>query len=152
MKILAVVLAGCAIAFAARSVDTLASVEKPEAAAARAVESFHTALAAGDSAAAVALLADDAIVLEGGHFETREEYLSHHLGADMAFAASVTTEKDDPRIVVEGDVAWVTTMSRTVGQYKDRNINSISAGLIVLSRAGRDWKIRAIHWSSRPAE
>ena len=152
MKMLAVVLTGCAIAFATPSVDTLASVEKPEDAAARAVESYHTALATGDSAAAVALLASDVVVLESGHFETREEYLSHHLGADMAFSASVTTERGDSRIVAEGDVAWVTTMIRTTGQYKDRPINHISAELIVLTRAGRDWKIRAIHWSSRPAQ
>jgi hypothetical protein len=53
------------------------------AAAAAAVGAYHRALASGDTAAALALLAPDAVVLESGGAESRDEYRSHHLAADM---------------------------------------------------------------------
>src|SRR5438094_622123 len=45
-----------------------------------AVEGFQGALAQGDRAAALALLAPDAAILESGHFQTRTEYEREHLG------------------------------------------------------------------------
>ena len=120
------------------------------AAVARAVAAYDAALAAGDSAAALALLAPDAVVLESGGVETREEYRSHHLQGDIAFARAVRTESRPPRIVVRGDVAWAWSTSTTQGTYRERAINSAGAELMVLGRAadGR-WLIHAIHWSSR---
>ena len=53
------------------------------------VDRFHAALSAGDSTGALALLADDAVILESGGVETRDEYRSHHLPADIAFAQAV---------------------------------------------------------------
>ena len=47
------------------------------------VARFHGALASGDSAAALGLLDRDAIILESGAAETRDEYRSHHLPADI---------------------------------------------------------------------
>jgi ketosteroid isomerase-like protein len=40
------------------------------------VAAYHEALAAGDSVAALALLADDVVILESGGIETKEQYRS----------------------------------------------------------------------------
>ena len=109
----------------------------------------HTALASGDSAAALALLTDDAVILESGGIETRAEYRSHHLQADVAFAQAVKTERSPIRVVVRGDVAWASSTSVAQGEFRGRAINSVGAELMVLVRDSGGWKISAIHWSSR---
>lgn len=119
------------------------------AAVAAVVEQFHAALTNGDSASAVSLLAPDAVILESGGVETRAEYLSHHLPGDMAFARAIRSDRGPTRVVVEGDVAWATSTSTTVGSYRDRAINSAGAELMVLSKTPQGWRIRAVHWSSR---
>lgn len=113
------------------------------------VERFHAALQAGDSTAALALLASDAVILESGGIETREEYRSHHLPADIGFAQAVPRERGEYHVQLAGDVAWVTSTSRTRGRYRERDINSQTAELVVLRRSGGEWRIAAIHWSSR---
>ncbi len=113
------------------------------------VERFHAALAAGDSAAALAYLDDDIVVLESGGVETREEYRSHHLQSDIAFARAVPANRGPMRVRVQGDVAWVTSTSVVQGQFNGRAVNSAGAELMVLRRIGSGWKISAIHWSSR---
>ena len=110
---------------------------------------FDAALAAGDSAAALALLADDVVVLESGGIETREEYRSHHLAADIAFARTLPSQRGPLTVRLQGDVAWATATSTTQGTYQGRQVNSTGAALMVLSRGRDGWKIRAIHWSSR---
>jgi ketosteroid isomerase-like protein len=113
------------------------------------VRAFHDALQRGDSAAAMALLAPDVRILESGGLETREEYRSGHLPGDIAFARAVPGTRSEPIVTVVGDVAWVVGTSRTTGTYRDRQINSAGAELMVLSRTPEGWRIRAIHWSSR---
>jgi ketosteroid isomerase-like protein len=113
------------------------------------VRQFHHALARGDSGAALALLADDAVVLEAGSIETRAEYEQHHLPADIRFVQAVPSKQGAARVVVVGDVAWTTSTSETTGTFEGRPVNSVGAELIVLSRTTRGWQIRAIHWSSR---
>lgn len=112
------------------------------------IEQFHAALAAGDSAGAMALLAHDAVVLEGGWVETREDYASGHLTADMAFLAGMTSEVMSRTVTLAGDAAWVSTVSHTDGDYDGRSVKSRGAELIVLGRVDDGWRIRAIHWSS----
>lgn len=119
------------------------------AAAAAVVSDFHAALAAGDSARALELLAPHARILEGGGVETREEYAAHHLGADMAFAGAVPRERGPLSVTVRGDVAWATSTSRVQGTYRDREIDARGAELAVLTRHGDQWRIEAVHWSSR---
>ena len=113
------------------------------------VARYHGALASGDSAAALALLASDAIVLESGGKETREEYRAHHLPADIGFARAVPSQRTDVKVTVRGDVAWTSSTSTATGEYRGRQIDSRGAELMVLSREPDGWKIRAIHWSSR---
>jgi len=110
---------------------------------------FDAALEAGDSAAALALLAEDVQVLESGGIETRDEYRSHHLAADIAFARVLPSQRGPVTVRLRGDVAWATSTSTTQGAYQGRQINSTGAALMVLSRERGGWKIRAIHWSSR---
>lgn len=119
------------------------------AAAARTVSQFHAALAAGDSSAALALLADDVVVLEAGGTETRAEYRAHHLAADIQFAQAVPSTAGPIQIGVQGGVAWAVTTTTTTGTFQGRAVNSAGAELMVLSRGQDGWRIRAIHWSSR---
>lgn len=116
---------------------------------AAAIERFHGALAAGDSVAALAMLAPDAVILENGTVETRDEYRGHHLPADIEFARAVPSQRSPVWVVVRGDVAWATSTSRTRGEFRGREINSEGAELMVLTRTPAGWRISAIHWSSR---
>lgn len=113
------------------------------------VERFHASLAAGDSTTALSLLAQDAVILESGGIETRNEYRSHHLPGDIGFARAIRSERGAKRVVVRGDVAWVTSTSTTSGDYRGRAVNSAGAELMVLTREGQQWQITAVHWSSR---
>jgi ketosteroid isomerase-like protein len=113
------------------------------------INRFHDALAAGDSSAALELLTPDVIVLEAGGVETREEYRSHHLPGDIAFARAVQSERKLVKVTVRGDVAWVSATSTTKGTYRDRQIDSLGAELMVLLKTSGGWRISAIHWSSR---
>lgn len=113
------------------------------------VRQFNTALHAADSAAVLRLLAPDAQILESGSIETREEYRSHHLAADIDFVRATSQTLRTSSATVRGDVAWVTSTSKTTGTVQGRAINSIGAELMVLDRTSTGWQIRAIHWSSR---
>ena len=113
------------------------------------LQAFHAALASGDSRAALALLADDAVVAEAGALETLAQYRDHHLAADIAFAQAVRTRREAPRVTVQGDVAWAVSTSRSSGTFRDRAVDSSGAELAVLTRTASGWRIRAVHWSSR---
>lgn len=110
---------------------------------------FHAALAAGDSTAALALLADDAVILESGGVETRAEYRSHHLQSDIRYEQAVKIDRGPIQVRISGDVAWTAATSTAQGEMNGRQVNSRSAELMVLVRTpGGGWKISAIHWSS----
>lgn len=126
-----------------------ASAQTAERDVADVVSRFHTALASGDSTTALTLLADDVTILESGGVEDKEHYRSGHLAGDMRFAAAVPRQRSDIDVTISGDVAWATSTSTSQGRMGDREINSRGAELMVLSRTGETWLIRAIHWSSR---
>jgi ketosteroid isomerase-like protein len=113
------------------------------------VERYHRAMESADSAAALLLLTSDAVILESGGIETREQYRSHHLQADIAFARAVKSERGPIRVVVRGDVAWAASTSTAHGEFRGRAVNSVGAELMALTRTPDGWKISAIHWSSR---
>jgi ketosteroid isomerase-like protein len=118
------------------------------------VQAFGRALESGDSATALAMLAPDAIVLEAGGLESREEYRGHHLPADIKFHQSATTTVLSSHATVMGDAAWVSSTSRSEYTSNAQPVTSLGAELMVLSRtahASRTWTIRAIHWSARRA-
>lgn len=115
-----------------------------------AVESFHRALGAADSVAALRMLEPDATVYESGHPETRSEYRSGHLRADVAFSAAVSREVVADEVVLHGPVAVYTSVTRRRGTFRDREVDSTGTETIVLRLDGEGrWRIRHIHWSSR---
>jgi uncharacterized GH25 family protein/ketosteroid isomerase-like protein len=119
------------------------------AAVAEVVHRFHGALESGDSATALSLLAEDAVIQESGGVETRAEYRGHHLPGDIEFARAVRSERGPVRVRVAGDAAWASSTSTTQGEFRGRAINSAGAELMVLVRTPQGWRIAAIHWSSR---
>jgi ketosteroid isomerase-like protein len=141
LAVFTLVVSGVTSSAAAQSSDS--------AAVAAVIERFHAALASGDSAAAIALLAPDVTVLESGGVEALEEYRSHHLPGDIQFARAVPRSRAPIKVTIAADVAWATSTGVTQGEYRGRPINSNSAELMVLTRSGGAWLIRAIHWSSR---
>lgn len=112
------------------------------------VDRYHRALADGDTVTALSLLATDAMILESGDVETRDEYRSHHLPADIQFAQAVPSPRGPVRVAIRGAVAWAISTSTTQGVYHGRAIDSQGAELMVVTRENDGWRIRAIHWSS----
>lgn len=115
-----------------------------------AVVAFHAALASGDTAAALELLAEDVQIFESGSVESsRTEYASHHLTSDAAFSAAV------PRTLVsrsngeDGTSAWVMSVETVTGTYRERPINSRSVETMLLRKIDDQWRIVHIHWSSQ---
>lgn len=121
------------------------------AAVAEVVEQYHQALAEGDSAAALVLLGQGALVLESGHIETRDRYRSEHLPADIQFARAVPGTRAPVVVFMHGNVAWTVSSVRARGVFRGRAVDSQGAELMVLERGRDGWKIRAIHWSSHSA-
>jgi ketosteroid isomerase-like protein len=113
-----------------------------------AVNGFHDALHRGDGAAALNLLASDAVILESGSSQTREEYAREHLAEDIAFVKAVPGTRSKLSIKQEGNVAWTTATTQSVGTFNGREVNSAGVELMVLTKTEFGWRIRAIHWSS----
>jgi ketosteroid isomerase-like protein len=113
-----------------------------------AVNGFHDALHRSDSTAALNLLTPDAIILESGSSQTREEYAREHLAEDIAFVRAVPGTRSRLSIKQEGNVAWTTATTQSVGTFSGREVNSAGVELMVLTRTELGWRIRAIHWSS----
>lgn len=117
--------------------------------AASVVDAFHAALEHGDTAGALALLADDVLIFESGEAErSKAEYAQHHLAADAAFSAAVPATRSRRMGRAGGDSAWVASESRTTGQFNGRSIDSLSVETMVLRHEADGWRITHIHWSS----
>ena len=115
-------------------------------------EAFGAALAAGDEAAALKLLAPDVLIYEsGGQEASREEYAAAHLKGDIEFLKGVRSQTLDRKHTVRGDLAVVTSRSRATGTYKDKPVDFLGTETLVLQRGKQGWQITHIHWSSRPA-
>lgn len=141
--------AGSPVDLPGRGIPAARQPRADSAAVARTVERFHRALAEGDSAAALAMLAPDATILESGGVESLPEYRAHHLLADIEFARAVQAERSPIRVTIRGDAAWATSTTSTRGEFKGRPVDSTGAELMVLTRMPGGWRIAAVHWSSR---
>ncbi len=114
------------------------------------VAAFHDALASGDSSEALALLAPDVLIYESGAVETsRDEYRSHHLPADIAFASSTAREVIAQSGGQSADIAWLTTTTTTTGTFRGREIDVRGTETMLLRQTAEGWRITHIHWSSR---
>ena len=126
------------------------SVAAEAADAAAVVDAFHVALKTGDTAAALALLAPEVMIFEeGGAERSRDEYASHHLGSDAAFAAASEATVALRSGSADGDVAWINSEGRTTGQFNGRAVDRLTTETVVLKRHADGWRIHHIHWSSR---
>jgi len=112
-------------------------------------EAFYAAMKTGDRAAAMQGLAPDAVFIEGGRLETRAEYESNHLPADIEFERAVTGKRGPLQITFNGNTAWVIATSEYEGTFENAAVNFVSAQLMVLTKDDGPWTIRSVHWSSR---
>ncbi len=138
------------MALAAATADATSAPESADVT--KAVDAFHKALANGDAKGAMELLAPDAVILESGSAETRDEYQRHHLAEDIAFSRAVPSKRATLALQIEGNVAWITSTGRTTGTFKGQPVNSVGTELMVLTKSSAGWRIRAIHWSSHEAK
>lgn len=146
MELIRTLIAFCLIALTGPHALAQASAE---AAVEATVRAFHKALVDGDANGALRLLTADAMVLESGVRETREEYAAHHLPEDIAFARAVPMQRGPVQVTVSGDTAWASSTGRLQGTFRSRPVDIAVAELMVLSRTAAGWEIRAIHWSSQ---
>lgn len=127
-----------------------ASIDADAAGAAQVVDAFHAALGANDTAAALALLAPEVMIFEeGGAERSRDEYASHHLASDAAFAAATHAALTRRSGRADGDIAWITSEGRTTGEFNGRAVDRLTTETMVLKRHADGWRIHHIHWSSR---
>jgi ketosteroid isomerase-like protein len=118
-----------------------------------AVDAFHAALKKGDKTVALSMLDDAVEVFEQGAIEhSKIEYASKHLDADMAFSGATKTTRLNRGGAILGNLAYITSESKVTGSFKGKPVNSVSIETMVLHKAGKDWKILHIHWSSRDAK
>lgn len=120
--------------------------------AAKVVDRFHAALAAGDTSGAAALMSDQVLVLESGGAErSKAAYAAHHLAADAAFQKAARATQLRRVGGASGDLAWVATEGRVQGQSGERIIDRMTTETMLLARTGEGWRIVHVHWSSRAA-
>lgn len=114
------------------------------------LEAFRHALEEGRGADALALLAEDVVIFESGGVEaSRAAYADHHLGADMAFLADMSVTTLDRDVREAGDLAVVTSRTRTTGARDGRHFDLTGTETAVLRRENEAWRIVHLHWSSR---
>lgn len=117
------------------------------------VDAFSAALRAGDAAALEKLLAPDVFIAESGGAERSfAEYAGHHMPADMAFSKAVSTTIKDRRIFEGGSLATVVTEAVSKGTWRDKPVHSRLMETMTLQKAGDEWRIVHIHWSSAKIE
>tara|TARA_R100001143_G_C3360969_1_gene135614 strand:+ start:13151 stop:13534 length:384 start_codon:yes stop_codon:yes gene_type:complete len=108
---------------------------------------FENAIVENNSEVASKLLHDDVVILEGNNIETKEQYLSHHFHSDGRFLSAMNREVISEQITIEGNVAWVSSQTKMIGTYNEREIDRTSLELAVLKKENGEWKIIALHWS-----
>lgn len=140
------------VAVHAAAAEAAPVVDVPESARAPAtvVDAFSAALAAGDLAAAGALLDPGAVILESGEAEhTAAEYLGGHAKADAAFLKGARQVLERRTGRANGDLAWIASESELHVQRDGKPATIVSTETMVLHRGANAWKIVHIHWSSR---
>lgn len=129
-----------------------ASVQLPSAAlsAAETVDSFQKRLAQGDTNGAAQLLDASVLIYEGGGAEkSRDEYASHHLESDAEFLKDAEVRQLSRTGNTVGDLAWVATESELTSAGA-KPLDLITTETMILQRGPDGWRVKHIHWSSRP--
>jgi ketosteroid isomerase-like protein len=116
----------------------------------QAVDTFHSALAKGDTTAAAALLADDALIFEEGEAErSKADYAAHHLPADAAFAQAVGSTVTRRSADTNGNLAWIASEGQLTGTWKGKTVARTTTETMLLRRIDGNWRIVHVHWSAR---
>lgn len=110
-----------------------------------AIESFYAAMKKGDPKAAMVMIAPDAMFVESGRRETRQQYEESHLPADIDFEKDNTGKRGPWSIKVNGDTAWGIAST----EYEAAGFVSTQLAVVTRGEDGK-WLIRSIHWSSMP--
>ncbi|MCP9290555.1 YybH family protein [Gracilimonas sediminicola] len=129
------------------SMTVLAQDSSQNAAIKKTLNDFKTAIITNDTETASQLLHDEVVILEGQGSETKEQYLSHHFHSDGRFLSAIERKQLSQKIKTEGNIAWVTSLTKMTGTYNDREIDRTSLELAVLKRENGKWMIVAVHWS-----
>jgi uncharacterized protein (TIGR02246 family) len=138
-----------ALLMAAAAATPSFSVEVAARPAAAVVDRFHAALRQGDAKDVLALMAEDALVYESGHVEQgKAEYQASHLAADMEFARAVKAVTTARSARAQGNFAWIASQGSSSGKFRGKPVASATTETMVLRRAGGQWRIVHIHWSS----
>lgn len=118
-----------------------------------AVDAFHQALAKGDPAGALALLAPNLVVCEFGVIDpTRDAYAFAHLPIDMSLAMSARWTLKTRKMGGTGDQRWVVSSYRVVGTGPDGSaVDQIILETMILQRSANTYSISHIHWSAYPS-
>jgi ketosteroid isomerase-like protein len=141
MRLLAL---GLVLALAAATPPASAQAQVPS----DVVDAFHFALKAGDRRKALEQLTADVLVFEQGRIErSRTEYARQHLGEDIGFASVTQRAVTRRSTKIQGNVAWVTSVNRTRGRFKNRTVDFVTDETVILVRVGGKWRITHIHWS-----
>ena len=114
------------------------------------LEAFYGSMKTGDTATAMAQIAQDAMFVESGRLETREQYEKNHFPNDFAFEKQITGKRTPWRVTINGDTAWVIASTTYKGPVDGDEVKFVSSQLAVLTHEMDGWRIRSIHWSSRP--
>ncbi len=118
-----------------------------------AANSFHAALKRGDRDAAAALLSPAILIYESGYVErSKEEYMSHHLGGDVEFAAATARKVLRHAETSDGNTAVIMEETETTGSFKGKPVHSLGTETLVLQGVNGKWTITHAHWSSRKAK
>jgi ketosteroid isomerase-like protein len=125
------------------------STDEDAAAVRTTLESFYAAMKNAENATAMSFIAEDAVFVESGRLETREQYEKNHLPSDISFEKQVTGKRAEWDIKIKDDTAWAITTTEYDGIFDGGPVNFTSAQLAVLTRDADKWMIRSIHWSSR---
>lgn len=112
------------------------------------LDAFHRALRSGKREAALNLLAEDALIYESGHAESKSQYAAHHLDADIAFAGQVPATTLKRTGGVTGPVVWITTEGRTKGTFNGKAVDRRTVETALIRKDAGAWKILHLHWSS----
>lgn len=114
---------------------------------------FHAAIAAGDKAAATAIMAPQVAIYESGYVEgSRSEYASHHLADDIGFASTTTRKVLKHAERIEGSVAVIWEETEITGTAKGKAVHGFGTETAILEKEADRWSIMHVHWSSRKAK
>jgi ketosteroid isomerase-like protein len=114
------------------------------------VMSFAEAVARGDSTTALTFIHPDLVVFQDGESETLDVYRGRHLAADLAMMAAVRPQTLSEQLMVVGETALYTRQYRLRGTFRGKAMDTTGTETLLLVSTPRGWKVRHIHWSTKP--